>query len=292
MPSQGPLIPRRRLGLELRRLRESAGLNLDASARHLECSPSKISRLENGLSVPKARDVRDLLDLYGVEDQRSRDQLVRLAGEGRRQAWWQPLSDVVSTNMDTFISLESEASNIRSFVQLTFPGILQIEDYARALFRHLYPDVDDTEIEKLVQLRLGRKKIMQEREEKPRISVILDEATVRRVVGSPEIMAKQLLALLEFNAQPDITLRVYPFSAGPRLGAQCTFVVFTFESEYDRNSVHIELSAGDRWLEHEQDVQQYTRLFDDLGRGCLDRAATDELLRELVTLYSEDQPQS
>ncbi|WP_143073401.1 helix-turn-helix domain-containing protein [Actinokineospora terrae] len=286
MPSQTPLIPRRRLGQELRRLRELRGLHLEDAADHLECSPSKISRLETGQGVPKARDVRDLLDLYGVGDQRLRDQLLRLAGDGRRQAWWQDLADVVSSAMDTFISLESEASNIRYYVQSTFPGMFQTEEYARELFRAIYPRDDDVEREKRVRLRLKRQDILVEREDQPRIGVIVDEATLHRVVGSSAVMADQLAALLQASERQGVTLRVYPFAAGPDIAIQCTFVVFTFESEYDRNSVHIELSAGDRWLEQESDITRYTRIFDDLGRKCLSVEDSRDMIRSMMEYYS------
>ncbi|SDD61300.1 helix-turn-helix domain-containing protein [Actinokineospora iranica] len=291
MPSQGPLIPRRRLGLELRKLRDAAGLHLEDAAQHLECSASKISRLETGQGVPKARDVRDLLDLYQVHDQKQRDQLVRLAGEGRRQAWWQDLSDVVSSNMDTFISLESEASDIRHYVQSVVPALIQTEDYARALLRALAPRDGDAELEKRLRLRLGRQEFLAARADPPRINIILDEATLHRVVGSPRVMAGQLRALLEVAERPTVSVRVYPFAAGPDLAIQCTFVVFTFESEYDRNAVHIELSAGDRWLEQDSDIVRYTRIFDELGRKCLDVKESAALIQSMIDHYTTKEEQ-
>lgn len=290
MPSQGPLIPRRRLGQRLRELREAAGMNLDDAAERLECSASKVSRLETGRGIPKARDVRDLLALYGVDDQKLSERLVRLAGDGRRQAWWQDLAEVVSTNLDTFIALESEASNIRCFVLTVVPGMFQTPDYARELFRSLYPRDSEQSLQKRVDLRIGRQALFAEREDKPRISAIFDEAALHRMVGGPDVMTGQLRALLAASERQDVTLRIYPFAAGPDLGIQCTFVVFTFESEYDRNSVHIELGAGDRWLEHESDVLRYARLFDDLGRKCLSVEETRDRIRSMINTYSKDQP--
>lgn len=291
MPSQGPLIPRRRLGQSLRELREAAGMHLEDAAERLECSVSKVSRLETGRGIPKQRDVRDLLALYQVDDQKVVDRLVRLAGDGRRQAWWQDLSEIVSSNMDTFIALESEASNLRYCVQSVIPGVFQTEEYARELFRALYPRDSEQALQKRVDLRLGRQASFAEREDKPRVSAIMDEATLHRMVGGPEVMDGQLHALLEASERQDVTLRIHPFSAGPDLGNQCTFVVFTFESEYDRNSVHIELGAGDRWLEQEADVLRYARLFDDLGRKCLSVEDSRAKIRSMIGTYtSKDQP--
>ncbi|GLZ42428.1 helix-turn-helix transcriptional regulator [Actinokineospora sp. NBRC 105648] len=284
MPSPSPLIPRRRLGVELRRLREAAELNLEAPAEFLECSPSKISRLETGHGVPKPRDVRALLDLYRVDDQRVRDRLVRLAGEGRRQAWWRDMAEVVSANMDAFIALEAEASDIRLYASTAIPGLLQTPDYANALIRAVYPDDTTDDRAKRVLLRSGRQRIYEERTDEPRTRVVLHEAALRVLVGSTAVMADQLLALL--SPRPGVDVRVYPFAAGPDIAIQCAYAVFTFDSEIDRNAVHIELSAGDRWLEHERDVRRYSAVFDRLATRCLCRDDAHRLIRSVVAEHA------
>ncbi|PPK61351.1 helix-turn-helix transcriptional regulator [Actinokineospora auranticolor] len=288
MPPQGPLIPRRRLGTELRALRDVAGLHLEDAAEHLECSISKISRLENGRGVPKARDVRDLLDLYKVDDQKLRDRLVRLAGEGRRQAWWQDFSGVVSQNVDMYVSLEAEASKMRCSVGSSVLGLLQTEDYARALFTAIYPRARELN-EQRVQMRMRRQRAVADREEPLHLHVVMDEAALHRRVGSPAVMRAQLESLVAASHSPHLSLRVFPFGLGPDIAGQCTFVVFTFESENDRNAVNIEASLDDRWLEQEAEVARYTKIFDELARRCPDVEESRRLIESMVRKYSQEE---
>ncbi|GLZ42429.1 helix-turn-helix transcriptional regulator [Actinokineospora sp. NBRC 105648] len=288
MPLQGPLIPRRRLGAELRRLRMAAGLALEDAAAHLECSTSKVSRLETGQGVPKARDVRDLLGLYQVDDQKVRDRLVRLAGEGRRQGWWQDFSSVVTPNVDIYMSLEAEASKLRGFVSSTVPGLLQTEDYARELFQAIYPRPKAGENENRVRMRMRRQDMVTEREEPLHLNFVIDEAVLHRRVGSAAVMRDQLAALIEASRLPHVQLRVFPFRAGPDIAGQCTFVVFTFESENDRNAVNIEASLDDRWLEQEAEVSRYTTIFTDLVRKCPDPDGSRAVIEDMLKKYSDE----
>ncbi|OLR91351.1 helix-turn-helix domain-containing protein [Actinokineospora bangkokensis] len=285
MPSQGPLIPRRRLGAELRRLREAAGLHLEHAAAHLECSTSKISRLETGQGIPKARDVRDLLALYGLDDQRTQDRLLRLAGDGRRQAWWQDLNDALTSNLDQYISLESEASLQRSFGLSFVFAQVQTEEYARALFHGMFPHEPAAILEQRVELRMKRQQQFRARTDYPRIDMLLDESALYRTVGSRDIMRGQLDALLRVNDTPGLRLRVHPFSAVPDLGAQCTFVVFTFDTDFDRHTVNLELPGGDRWLEMEADVERYTLFFQALAEKSLGEEDTARLITEARSRY-------
>jgi len=282
MPSQGPLIPRRRLGAELRRLREAAGLHLEHAAAHLECSTSKISRLETGQGIPKTRDIRDLLGLYGLTDQRAQDRLLRLAGDGRRQAWWQDLNDALTSNLDQYISLESEASLQRDFSISYIYGLLQTERYARALLRSIAPHERESIVEDRVGLRMKRQQEFGARTDLPRLDIILDEATLHRRVGDAGVMRDQLESLLAVNETTGRRLRVFPFSAQPDMGAQCSFVIFTFDSDYDRNAVHIELPGGDRWLEVESDIERYTLFFQALAEKSLSEDDTDALIKKIM----------
>ncbi|WP_156756631.1 helix-turn-helix domain-containing protein [Actinokineospora pegani] len=282
MPGQGPLIPRRRLGAELRRLREAAGLHLNHAAAHLECSTSKISRLETGQGIPKSRDVRDLLGLYGLADQKAVDRLIRLVGEGKRQAWWQELNAALTTNLDQYISLESEASLQRDFSMSAIFGLLQTEEYARSLLRAIDPVAEAATIDKRVELRMQRQVAHRARTDRPRLDVILDESTLRRTVGSPATMREQLATLLEVNPTRHDRLRVLPFSAPPDMGTQCSFVIFTFDSDFDRNAVHIELPGGDRWLEVESDVRRYTEFFQSLAEKSLGEDESDAMISRIM----------
>lgn len=285
MPSQGPLIPRRRLGAELRRLREEASLLLTDAAEHLDCSTSKISRLETGQGIPKGRDVRDLLSLYGLTDQRAQDRLLRLAVDGRRQAWWQDLNAALTGSMDQYISLESEASLQRDYSLSYIFGQFQTEEYAEALFSGLFPNSTSAMNDERVKLRLKRQKEFRARTDHPRLDVILDESALRRVVGSTAVMRAQLAELLLVNSTPGCRLRILPFAAPPDMGNQCSYVIFTFDSDFDRNAVHIELPGGDRWLEVEADVERYTLFFKALAEKSLNEEKTNAMITQIMAEY-------
>jgi transcriptional regulator with XRE-family HTH domain len=130
--SQSPLLPRRRLGAELKKLREKARLRLDDVATQLMISSSKLSRLENGQGIPQQRDVRDLINFYKVAGTPLAERLMRWTREGRRQGWWKDYPDVVDELLDAYLAMESEASVMRSFAPTVLPGLLQTETYARA----------------------------------------------------------------------------------------------------------------------------------------------------------------
>jgi len=283
MPTQGPLIPRRRLGAALRELRDAAGLHLDAAAAHLECSTSKISRLETGQGIPKARDIRDLLDLYGIDDQRTRDRLLRLAGEGRRQGWWESISRSVPPTLETYISLESEANSLSNFTGFAIHGLAQTEEYARKIYASIFNQAKPEEVEAMVRIRMGRQNNLAEREEPLSIAMVLDEGALCREVGGRQVMRAQLQRLIEFSQLPEVRLRILPFSLGHQLGGQCSYGVFQFDDDIDRNTVNVELSGGDSWLEQETEVNRYLSLFNSMFRKCPDEPQSRDLILNTLT---------
>ncbi|MGH3785246.1 MAG: helix-turn-helix domain-containing protein [Pseudonocardiaceae bacterium] len=285
--SQGPLLARRRLGVELRNLREEAKLRLDDVATQLMISSSKLSRLENGQSIPQQRDVRDLINFYQVAGTPLAERLVRWTREGRRQGWWMDdtTSHVVGEPLDTYLALESGASVMRSFEPAVLPGLLQTADYARALLRELQPRHTDTELDPLVKIRLRRKELLLRTEEPSRLLAVVDECTLRRVVGSKDIMRHQLEALIKFSQRPNVTLQVFPFDAGAHEAMTAKFTVFQFADDLDRDVVHLESHLGDRYLEQESYVLRYLRIFDSVSHRSLEPAASREFIHQTIQVY-------
>jgi transcriptional regulator with XRE-family HTH domain len=277
MPTKGPLIPRRRLGAALRELREAVEMHLDAAASHLECSTATISRLETGQGIPKARNIRDLLDLHGVEDQRARDRLLRLAGDGRRQGWWENTSRNVPPTIETYISLEWEANSLSHFTGFAIHDLAQAKEYVRKICTSIFNQAKPDEIEKLVDIRIDRQKKLAEREESLSIAMVLDEGALCREVGGRQVMCAQLQRLIEFWQLPEVRLRILPFSLGNQLGGQCRYGIFQFDEDMDRNTVNIELSGGDSWLEQEAEVDKYLSLFNRIFPECLDESQSHDL---------------
>jgi transcriptional regulator with XRE-family HTH domain len=266
-PEQNPTLRARRLALELLRRREAAGLTREETARQLEWSTSTIFRIETGRSRPQPGNVKVLLELYGVTGP-ERDGLIRLAREARQPGWWHSFRDVLPNPYEVFIGLEAGAASIRNFEPVVVPGLLQTEEYARQMSRGGPRELDRDDIERRVQVRMERQRILT-REDRPRLWAVIDEAVIRRAVGGPEVMAEQLRHLIECAEQGKTTLQVVPFSAGAHAGTTGPFIILDFPEPTDPSVVYVETLAGDLYLEERADVDRYTLAFDRLLAAAL-----------------------
>lgn len=287
----GPAMPRRRLGAELRNLREQAGLKIEDIAAELECSPSKVSRLETGKGIPKSRDVRDLLDRYGVTDTHQRDRLLRWANQGQGQGWWNDYADVllganseplISDNYDRYIALEADVGRIESFEPIVVHGLLQTDDYARAILRVLVHHTPPAVVERLVEVRTQRQRRLYTETDPLVLRLVLDEAVLRRPVGGDAVMAGQLRRLLEDGQRDNIDIRVLPFDAGEHQGVAGSFVLLDFPDTPHHDLVCVEGHLGSLYLEKELDVGAYTHLFRSLWDVALDGDETSALIRSVL----------
>jgi transcriptional regulator with XRE-family HTH domain len=287
MPTaQGPAGPRRRLGVELRQLRRRADLQLVEVARELDCSASKISRLENGKGIPRMPDVVALMRLYGVNDDDRRDRLTQLVHESREQGWWERYTDGVQAERFVmnaparYTALETEAVRVRSFEVAWVHGLLQAPEYARAVLDALLSERTDSEVERLVELRLRRQEALTQRTPPLQLEVVLDESVLSRVVGSPEVMAAQLRYLRERSELPNITVRVLPYSIGLHRAHAGPFQILEFPDQVGADVVFIEGPAGDTY-ENQSDVDLYKDVLADVA----DRALDPDASREIVHRY-------
>ena len=184
-----PLLLRRRLGSELRRLRDAAGISTEEVAAHLYCSISKISRIETARVAATPRDVRDMLDLYKVTGQQ-RDALMQLASEARqKEAWWHAHGDV--PDVRTYVSFEESARSISAYSAALVPGLLQAEEYARAIIGVVYPQLRPHEVERHVMLRMARQSILTGKDS-PTLQAVFDEEALHRLVGGRQAMRNQV----------------------------------------------------------------------------------------------------
>ncbi|MFE2415441.1 helix-turn-helix domain-containing protein [Streptomyces hokutonensis] len=265
----GPAVRRRKLGAELRALRADAGLTSGEAARLVGWHQSKVSRIETGASGVKPPDVRLLLDAYQVGDAQLRDMLLVLAGSddgGGRHHWWHAYRGVLPPAYRDFISLESQASTIRTLETSVVPGLLQTPEYARAVTRAAVGGLDNDgpeRLDALVQVRLARQDIL--RADPPlELSVVLDEAVVRREVGGPGVMARQLERLIEAAQLPQVRLQVLPFAAGAHIGITGPFVIFSFPSTSDLDVVVLDHLTSSLYLERKEDLEAYSEAFNTL----------------------------
>ncbi len=263
-----PTARGRRLRLELRRLREEAGLTHSEVARRLEWSPSKVSRIETGQSRVQTGDVRDLLEIYGVTDQATCDSLVQLAREARRRGWWTRYTDVLGSG--TYVGLEAEASGLHTYESMFIPGLLQTEDYARAVIRAGQTRPDPETLNRRLSARMARQEIL-DRPEPPQIWAVLDESVVSRPVGGPDVMRAQLQHLIEVSTRPNtpLTLQILPFTVGAHPGMNGPFVILNFNSPTDPPMVYLETATDGLYLDEPADVERYTLRFNHLVARAL-----------------------
>ena len=279
-----PTSRRRRLGLELRRLREGARLTGDDVAKQLGWSVSKVSRIEKARAAVPWSDISDLLDIYDVDDE-TRAALIQLCKDAKQQAWWQPYNDVLASfrNLASYIDLESAASSLRVYTPLTIPGLLQTEDYARAITTTAGPlELADEEIERRVELRMQRQVIIAT-EPPLRLWVILDEAALHRHVGNLDIMRGQLQQLARVARRPEITLQVIPYDAGAHVAMAGAFSIFSFSDDPDM--LYVETVTGTLYLDREADISASTLYFDHLRAKAHTAINSVNLINEVARSY-------
>jgi hypothetical protein len=273
MTTRTPTGRRRRLGAELRRLREEAGLTIDQVAEVLECSQSKVSRIETGQVSATPRDVRDMLALYRVPDAQ-REAMVQIAREARQPGWWQKFVDVPD-GVPAYVGLETAATSIDVYMSVIVPALLQTADYARAVIGAVRPDLPGAEIDRRVELRLRRQALL-DQDHPPALRVLLDDTVLRRPVGGEAVMAAQRRRLLEDAARPAVTLQVLSTEAGAHAGMDGPFTIFGFPAPAERDVVALDSAADALYLEGPEDVARYRRVFELLLPAALTPEASAE----------------
>jgi transcriptional regulator with XRE-family HTH domain len=264
--AQSPTVRRRRLALELRRLREAAKLTCEEVAERLECSASKISRVETGRVSVAPRDVRDMLEIYGVPELQ-RDALVQLARESRQKGWWHAYADSLQPHVATYLGMESAASEIRIYEVNLIPGLLQTEDYARAVLTAGTVSSPRSDVERQVALKMERQRLTMT--SLPKVWAVLDEAALRRQVGGPEVMRVQLEYLRELGGLRNLRLQVIPFGGGAHPAMGRPFIILAFGEEADPDVVYLKNLTGALWVENVEEVDRYNLFFNHLQATAL-----------------------
>jgi transcriptional regulator with XRE-family HTH domain len=280
--SEGPTVRLRRLGMELRALREAAGLNSQQAAGELGCSQSKISRVENGKSPVSARDVRDLLDLYEVSDEEQRERLLGLARESRQRGWWAEFGPWLPSGFDTYAGMEAATASVRAYQAQLVHGLLQTEDYARSLLRALRLEDTRESVEKLVEFRMARQAQLTRAESPLRLWVIFEEEVLRRPVGGLAIMQAQLQHVLDAAEEPTITIQVLPTARGAHAGLDGSFSIFEFPDPGDPDVAYAGGPVGTVFVEKIEDVRRFAVRFDHLRAAALDIGESTDLIARVA----------
>ncbi len=277
--SGSPTVLRILLGAELRRLREAKRLSLEEAGNVIRASPSKVSRLETGRVGFKDRDIVDLLTFYGVTDEKQRQELRELAVRANSPGWWHDYADVLPSWFEEYVGLEEAASQIRAYEVQFVPGLLQTEDYARAVIMLGYSN--PKEINRRVKLRVARQGVLS-KPNPPSLWVVLDEALLRRPIGGLAAMRAQLRHLIEMSQRPNVTIQVIPFRAGGHAAAGGAFSLLRF-AEYDLpDVVFLEQLNSAQYLEKPDVVDGYLAVMEQLCISAMTPAASVKTLRSMV----------
>lgn len=254
---QSPTLRRRRLSDEIRRLREEANMTAAQVAKDLSWAVGKLTKMERREWVrPNPRDIRDLCDLYGA-DPAKRQELETLAKEGRERGWWHPYSKMVSQAYSTYIGFEAGAAQLHVFEPMVIHGLLQTEEYARAIVAGGPNELSEEQIEQRVKIRAERQELLTREDDPLRLWVVMDEAALRRQVGGPEVTRLQLRHLLELSKLAKVTLQVTPYSTGAHPGVMGGFTILSFPEPEDLDAVYIETAAGQLFVEEPEEVSRF-----------------------------------
>ncbi|HEV2781157.1 MAG TPA: helix-turn-helix transcriptional regulator [Actinophytocola sp.] len=268
------MVERRRLASELRRLRSERNRTIREVADILECSPGKISRIETGSVGARLADVRELLDIYEVHG-KQRDMLLDLVRHSHRRAWWHRYAGVLPPESIRFLGLEDGASRIDEYSGLLVPGLVQTDEYLRALIGTATKDRET--VERRIELRQRRRQILT-KPSAPTVTFVLHEAALVALFGGPDVMARQLDHLVEMSALPSVTIRVLPLTTGEFAAAGASFTIFSFTNSDDPSIVHIEQLTSSLYREHPGDIDVYSRAFSELTAKSLDPEETRALI--------------
>jgi len=262
-----PTVRLRRLAAQLRQLREAAGLTQDEVSERTGKDRSTLYRLESAQQRPQRSTLIQLMDLYGV-DQAQRAELLTVLREASQRGWMQPHRSDLPDIYSDFISFEAEAGSISNYESLFIPGLLQTEDYARAVIRGTLPHATAEQVESRVAARIERQALLT-RETPPRLWAIMDEAAIRRAVGGHQVMGEQLARITETATLPNITAQVIPYDAGAHPGRPGSFIVLEFPDPADQSLIYIDSMAGDLFLEGDAEIRRYTLMFEHLRAAAL-----------------------
>ncbi|MGH3917291.1 MAG: helix-turn-helix domain-containing protein [Pseudonocardiaceae bacterium] len=278
-----PTIRLRRLAAEMRRLRESHEMAREQVSERTGMNEATIYRLETArVRRPQKRTLMALLDLYGVVDPQ-REELLALGRDGEQQGWLQPYHAELPEQYTTYIGFEVEARSVSNYESLFVPGLLQTEDYARAVISGVFPMASEHQVTQGVQARVERQQLLA-KPEPLKLWAIVDEAALHRQVGGPKVLRAQLLHLIKMAGEPNVTLQVIPFGAGAHPGMPGSFILLDFPDPAYPDVVYIDSLAGDLFLEKEAELRRYHLMFQHLRAV----AASPERSTSMLAALMED----
>jgi hypothetical protein len=280
-PGGGPTVRRMLVGAQLRRLRDAKSISREQAADAIRASEWKIHRLENGQVSFKERDVVDLLRLYGISDPGEVAGFVILAREANQPGWWHQYNDLLPQWFKTYVDLESAAVLIRSYEAQFVPGLLQTEEYMRAVIHGAHLEESSEGVERRIALRLARQ-VLLTRKRAPRLWAVVDEGALRRPVGGPEVLRAQLERLIETAELPNVTLQVLPFAAGAHPAMIGAFSILRFPEPELPDVVYLEHLTNALYLDKREEVEEYLHVIETIALRAARPDRTVEILARIL----------
>lgn len=277
-----PAVQGRRLRTELRRARQQAAKTQDQVASAMDWSLSKIIRIENGSVGISTNDLKALLEFYGIVDSDKINELVMLAKAAKDRSWWSTYRGIAPPKLIKLIEYEETAFITRQFEPLLIPGILQTEQYARAVIEKFDKKASKEDVDAMVALRLKRRERL-ERPDSPLAFFILDESVVRRLVGNRTVMRDQIGQLIELAKRTNVTVEILPFVAGVHPGMHGPFVALEFPDAADDDVLYLENPRSDLInRENPEEILEYREIFEELRAMSLGPDASVDFLRKML----------
>jgi len=281
----GPAVPRMVLGERLRRLREAQYISRREAGESIRVPEAQVDRMERGHTGFHERDVTDLLSIYGVTDPAERDTMLALAAQANVPAWWHAYGDVVPDWLHTYLGLEQAASVIRGYEVQFVPGLLQTREYARAVVALGHPDATEAQLQRRVELRMHRQRVLYG-PRPPHLWAVIDEAALRRPVGGAETMRGQLRHLIAACEMPHVTVHVMPFAAGGHAAAGGPVTLVRLPERELPDVIYLEQLIGASYPAERDDVEHYRHVIDRLVTDAAPSSSTRAILLGLL----EDSP--
>ena len=280
-PGSGPTIRRMLVGAQLRRLRIEQGLSREEAGAAIRASEWKIHRLENGQVSFKERDMVDLLHLYGVADPGEVAAFVILAREANQPGWWHQYNDLLPQWFKAYVDLESAAALIRTYEAQFVPGLLQTEEYMRAVIRGAHLEESSEGVERRIALRMARQVLLTQKHA-PRLWAVVDEGALRRPVGGPDVLRAQLERLIEAAELRNVTLQVLPFAAGAHPAMIGAFTILRFGDQEVPDVVYLEHLTNALYLDKREEVEEYLHVIETISLHAARPDRTVEILGRIL----------
>jgi len=265
-----PTVLKRYVALELRRLRETAGLPRDKVAARLRCASSHIAHLEIGRNLPRTAELEVLLGFYGVSDRIP--EFLELVDAARRgKDWWLPFKGVIPDWFDLYLGMESSATQIEAYAPAFVPGLFQTRRYAQAVIRARSPELPDADLGRRIELRMARQDALVRQPSPPSVRCVLDEAVLLRLPPRPEIMAEQLHHLIKLSDLPNVTIQVLPLAAGLHAGFEGPFTILTFPPDLlgDPGVVYTDTRFRATYYQDPAEIHAYRNTWTDIRLAAL-----------------------